>query len=97
MTIQEHQARIREIEAITRPLSTELDQHEQAILELKSPFHTGDIIQWKYGNNKIRKGQVVRVKGWCRDDPMWVVKIIRKDGTLGDTADVYPYLKPTKV
>jgi hypothetical protein len=84
--------RIEEINAIVEPLLAELAELEQKIIESKSVFKVGDVIEWR-GN---RKGRVIRIKEWLSDEPMWVVKRILKTGGEGEECEVRPYMNAVR-
>lgn len=81
-------ARIRELTDAIELLATERAQLEQKVLESKSPFAVGDIIEWNKGT---RHGRVVKIVPWCCGDPMWKVARIKKDGSEGEIVEVRPY------
>ncbi len=96
-TIAAHRRNIELLKAQIDPLATEAARLRQLILELKSPFKVGDVIQWAYGRDKIRKGRVIEIIEWVCEDPMWRVILIKQDGTDGGIVEVRHYHNPTKV
>lgn len=90
--IETWEARINVINSIIEPLEAERGALEQKIIESKSAFKIGEIIEWRNG----RRGRVVKIKKWVCGDPMWVVKRILKDGSEGEECEVRPYMIETK-
>lgn len=88
------QKRIEEIDTIVRPLLAERAVLQQNILEMKSVFKVGDIIEWDDGK---RCGQVRRIMNWTGGEPMWLVTRIRKDGSEGFDCKVRHYQGPVLV
>jgi len=83
--------RLFEIDRIMRPLAEEKAKINQQLLENRSEFAVGDIIEWKDG---AKKGRVVGISEWCCGEPMWSVALILKDGSEGRVIKVRPYQKP---
>lgn len=94
--IQQHEERIRVLDIQMTPFINEKLRLKQAVLELKSQFSIGDVIQWKAGK-QIRRGKVLRIREWRCGDPMWVVQFIRKDGSTGEMVEVRDYMNPSKI
>lgn len=90
MTLQDIEARLAELEKSIAPLMEERSQLKQARLACLSPFKVGDSIRWEGGRYQ---GRVVDILSWL-DSPMWLVRIIRRDGTDGTERKVYPYQQP---
>lgn len=88
--------RIEEINRIVEPLIREKAQLEQQLVELKSPFAVGDVIQWNVGR-KFKVGQIEGIRSWGGDSLMWVARVIRIDGSDGAQCNVYRYQNPKLV
>lgn len=95
MTPLERQNRIEELNQEISKLSEERSKLEHEILAEKSLFKVGDIISWKSGQNR-RRGKVIRIQGWCCDNPYWFVQSIRKNGSSGEGCTVRSYMNPKK-
>lgn len=88
------QSELDEIEKQIEPLENRSLEIKQKILELKSQFKVGDVIEWKCGDS-TRKGRVESIKEWLFGEPEWRVINIKKDGSLGARFTVSNYSKPT--
>ncbi len=86
------ESRIADIDSIVGPLTDERARLSHQILETKSEFKVGDLIEW---NGK--RGIVSKIGIWCGDIPMWIVGRILKDGTAGASVTVRRYDRPQKV
>ena len=89
-TVEELEAEIKRLDELIAPLSDKRAECKQAILNMKSPFKAGDIIEWNGG----RRGRVEQVIPWVCGYPMWSVTRIRKDGSDGEKVQVREYHKP---
>jgi hypothetical protein len=83
--------RIKELDALIEPLTKERTDLDRKILESKSPFKIGDVIEWNSGDN-TRRGRVVEIRHWVSGYPMWKTVRILKDGSDGKKCEVRPYM-----
>lgn len=74
-------------------LSRERDAAHRELMELRSQFKIGDVIEWLRGS-RIASGRVVAVYDWCGGEPAWQVRRIKKDGSEGKLVVIQPYLRP---
>jgi hypothetical protein len=81
--------RIKELDALIAPLTDERAELNRKILESKSKFKIGDIIEWNKGT---RRGRVTEIRHWIVGEPMWKVRRILKDGSDGEVCEVRPYM-----
>lgn len=86
---------LQELKLQRRALDDVIEKLEQRVLEAKSQFKRGDVIQWKNGRS-VARGRVVSFKAWCIKDIAYVVERIRRDGTSSTLDSVYPYHQATK-
>jgi hypothetical protein len=63
---------------------------ERKICELRAKFKIGQIIYWRK-----HRGRIVGYETWCVDEVTYIVIQIKKDGTDGKKARVYPFYDPT--
>jgi hypothetical protein len=94
--IEQWKKRIEEIDSIIDPLHDERGKLKQKLLESKSIFKVGDVIEWVAGSQK-RRGQVIEIRHWVCDCPMWFVQNIRQDGSRGSNCEVRDYMHPVKI
>ena len=90
------QLRIDRLRATIKPLQDELDATERQLLEVISPFKTGDVIEWDSGKT-VARGRVIGIIRDYGDDCHWRVQRILKDGRDGDKKKVYHWDKPRRV
>lgn len=91
------EGRYHELNEQLRTLQIEASQIRRELLALRSPFKLGDIVEWRLGRNTRKRGVVNGVKGVGTVPDTWSVTVIRKDGTLGATRQVYGYDHPVLI
>lgn len=94
--IEQIKNRIAAINVEIAPLLSERRTLEQLLLQERSEFVVGDLIEWSYGVGMVAVGRVTGIRQWVCGDPLWLVARIRKDGTTGHTCKVHSYQKPKK-
>jgi len=79
MTADELRATIADKKQALVALKTDIDVLEHELVLLISFFHVGQMIAWKE-----YRGQVERIKLFCGNDVELWVRVVNKDGGLGE-------------
>ena len=90
-------ARVLELRALIDPLYVELRRLEQVTLEAEAPFKVHDEIEWTptTGNRSFR-GVVLGIFR-SGDGPAYRTQLKYRDGTLGETREVFPWYNPRRI
>lgn len=90
-------ARVLELRTLIDPLYAELRNLEQVALEAEAPLKVNDEIEWTptTGNRSFR-GVVLAIFR-SGNGPAYRTQLKYRDGTLGETREVFPWYNPRRI